>query len=305
MQFPLSSLRERCLATLAYFDLFDYPLKFEELHNYFLGEQPTDAALKDFLHHHRETIHHQDGYYFLKGRDLIVVTRDEREIVSQKYWKKVRWFLPLIQFVPFIAMVGVCNTLAYNNASKDSDIDLFIVARRGRLFFVRFLTVVLFGLLGVRRHGNKTARRFCLSFYVDESALNLEKIQEHENDIYLPYWILTMKPIYGQKTYGKFVNENLWIQKYFQRTLKMRQDFWGNNILKFFARLKEFLWRGKWGDALEKKLRDAQMARHQRNLRKLPDGASIVVSEHMLKFHNVDRRKDIAQRFEARLRELI
>lgn len=304
MQYPISTLRQRCLATLAYFDMFDYPLKFEEIFGYFLGEQPDREELKNFLHDHRDAIHYQDGYYFLKGRDLIVVTRDEREKISQQYWKKVRRFLPFIQFVPFIKMVGVCNTLAYNNASKDSDIDLFIVAKKGRLFFVRFLTVLLFGLLGVRRHGNKIARRVCLSFYVDESSLNLEKIQDGENDIYLPYWLLTMRPIYGHETYEKFVHENFWIRKYFQRTLSVRQVFWKDNFLRLFAKLKESLWKGKWGDVIEKKLRDVQMKRHQKNLTHLPSGASIVVSDHMLKFHNIDRRKDIAERFERRLKEL-
>ena len=51
---------------------------------------------------------------------------------------KSTFFLPFIQTVPFIKMVAVCNTLGYDNAAKDSDIDLFIIAKRGRLFIVRF-----------------------------------------------------------------------------------------------------------------------------------------------------------------------
>jgi len=305
MKFPLHSLRERCLATLAYFDLFDYPLKLEEIHRYFLGEQPTLEDLKKFLDEHREIISQQDGYYFFKGRDLITMTRDEREKISREYWKKVRWFLPFIHFVPFIKMVGVCNTLAINNAARESDIDLFIVAKKGRLFFVRFLTVLLFGVLGVRRHGNKVSGRFCLSFYVDESALNLETIQAGEHDIYLPYWILTMKPIYGREAYERFVKENFWITKYFGRTLSTAQDFWGTHILRFFGWLKEVLWRGKFGDRIEKKLSAIQMKRHARRKDELPSEASIVVSEHMLKFHNIDRRKDIALSFEKRMLELL
>ena len=305
MKFPLSSIRERCLATLAYFDLFDYPLTLHELQTYFLGEQPTHDELKFFLMADKDLIQHQDGYYFLKGRDFILVTREQREKISKNYWKKARFFLPFLQFVPFLKMVGICNTLAINNASKESDIDLFIVAKTGRLFFVRFLTVALFTILGVRRHGSKIAGRFCLSFYTDESALNLEKIQSGDDDIYLPFWVLTMKPIYGRETYEKFVRENFWVHNYFGRTLSLPQSFGNTNILRFFAWLKELLWRGKWGDAIEKKLQAAQMKRHQRNLAGLPSEASIAVSEHMLKFHNIDRRKDIAERFERRMKELL
>jgi len=305
MKFPLSSLRERCLATLAYFDLFDYPLTFDEIQKYFLGEQPSDHQLQHFLDEHTALIHSQDGYYFLKGRADIIITREEREKVSKQYWKKTRFFLPFIQFVPFITMVGVCNTLAINNASKESDIDLFIVARPGRLFFVRFLTVALFTVLGVRRHGNKITGRFCLSFYTDESAMNLESIQDGEDDIYLPYWIMSMKPVYGPKVYKKFMEENIWVQKYFGRTLPITHKFWRTGVLRFLASLKEVLWKGKWGDKIEAKLKAAQLKRHQHNLSKLPSEASIVVTEHMLKFHNIDRRKDIAKRFEIKLKELL
>lgn len=305
MRFPLATFRERLLATLAYFDLFDYPLKLEELHALFLGEQPSMAELESSLREHGDTVSYQDGYCFLKGRDLIIVTREERERISRRYWKKVRFFLPLIQFVPFVRMVGVCNTLAINNAARESDIDLFIVARKGRLFFVRFLTVLLFGALGVRRHGNRIAGRFCLSFYVDETSLNLEPIQDGHHDIYLPYWVFTMKPLYGRETYERFRKENFWITKYFQRALPERRDFWDGRILSFFAWLKELLWKGRWGDRIEAKLKKIQMSRHDRRKGKLPSEASIVVSDHMLKFHNIDRRKDIAERFEMKMRELL
>ncbi len=305
MQFPFSSLRERCLATLAYFDLFDYPLTIEELHRYLFGEQPSPGELKDFLDGHRDIVSRQDGYYFLKGRDLIVVSRDEREKISLQYWKKTRRYLPFIQFVPFVRMVGVCNTLAINNATSESDIDLFIVARKGRLFFVRFLTLLLFAFLGVRRHGNKIAGRFCLSFYCDETAMDLEKIQSGHEDVYLPYWVLTMRPVYGREAYEKFARDNVWISRYFGRTLSLAKDYWNPNVLRFFAWLKEFLWRGRLGDHIERILMTSQMKRHKRNVSRLPDGASVVVNEHMLKFHNIDRRKDIARRFEARLTELL
>jgi len=305
MKFPLSSLHDRCLATLAYFDLFDYPLTLEELERYFLGEQPSCQELTEFLNSQKHLIQQQDGYYFFRGRDQIVLTREQRQVVSRRFWKKTRWILPLIQMIPFVKMVGVCNSLAFNNASNESDIDLFIVARTGRLFIVRFYTIILFSLLGVRRHGNKIAGRFCLSFYVDESAMNLENIQSGKEDIYLPFWVLTMRPLYGRKTYEKFVRENVWISKYFGRTLSLARDFWRPNVLRAIGLFKEFVLKGKLGDRIEKKLRTIQLNRHEKRFSKLPLEASIVVNEHMLKFHNVDRRNEISMRFEAKLQSIL
>ncbi len=305
MKFPLQSLRERCLATLAYFDLFDYPLKLEEIERYFLGELSSREALEHFLASSRTFIHQLDGYYFFPGREHIVITREEREKVSQRYWKKVRSFLPFILLVPFVRMVGVCNTLSFNNASAESDIDLFIVAKAGRLFIVRFFTVLLFALLGVRRHGNKIAGRFCLSFYVDDSALDMSKIQSGSGDIYLPFWVLTMKPIFGRDTYSAFVKANLWIEKYFGHPLSFAVDIRKGNPLRFLGWIKEHLLKGKLGDRLENKLRSIQMKRHKHHLEDLPSGASIVVTDHMLKFHNIDRRHDIAVKFRRRLDDII
>ena len=69
--------------------------------------------------------------------------------------------------------------------------------------------------------------------------------------------------------------------------------------------MKEKLWNGRWGDAIELKLKSIQLKRHKKNIADLPQEASIVVSDHMLKFHNIDRRKDIADRFEQRMEELL
>ena len=306
MKFPLTTMRESCFATLAYFDLFDYPLTLPEIQRYFLGKQPGRETLEYFLDSHARQIGFREGYYFLKGRENLVEIRRQRELIAERLWSKARFYLPFIRFVPFVKMVGVCNTLAIDNPTKESDIDLFIVAGRKRLFFVRFLTVFLFGALGVRRHGNRIAGRFCLSFYVDEETMNLQAIQQSERDIYLPFWIATMKPVYGLHTYERFMKDNDWIKTYFDRDIESKRDFFkSGKFWRFWAWLKEKFWNGRLGDYVEAKLGYAQLKRHERNLYHLGKDASVVVSEHMLKFHNIDRRSDIARRFERRLEEVL
>lgn len=302
----MTNLRESCYATLVYFDLFDYPLTFSELERFFLGKLPSSSALQDFLDH-ENGVQTLDGYYFLKGREALVKTRTERENVAQMYWKKVKFYLPFLQAVPFLKMVGVCNTLAFNNPTHNSDIDLFIVAKKGRLFIVRFFTVLILSLLGVRRHGNKIAGRFCLSFYVTENALNLEPIQFSAEDIYLTYWILTLRPVYGLETYEKFCEANHWIEKYFgrdpfQHSLVFLRNSW---LFRLKGKFWEFFMGGKLGDKLEKKFMNVQLKRHEHTLRTLGKEASVVVTEQMLKFHNIDRRREIAEKFSARLHHVL
>jgi len=60
----------------------------------------------------------------------------------------------------------------------------------------------------VRKTAKHHAGRFCLSFFIDESALSFEKIIE-ENDIYMYFWILTLTPVFDvNNTYEKFLQTN-------------------------------------------------------------------------------------------------
>lgn len=301
----MDKMREACYSTLVYFDLFDFPLNFEEIRTYFLGKQPAADDLKTFLDNDKN-VGFKDGFYFLKGRENIVAIRKERNAVSELYWKKARFFLGLVRILPFIKMIAVCNTLAFHNATKNSDIDLFIVAKEGRLFIVRFLTVFLFSILGVRRHGEKIAGRFCLSFYVTDEFLNLKPVQLGADDIYLPFWIITLRPVCGLATYKKFLSENAWASEYFGG----RAVGPGLNIMKtaivakIISAFFEFLLNGKLGSMVEEKLRKIQFKRHQVNLSKFGQESSIIVTEKMLKFHNVDKRHEIARKFKTNLRNL-
>lgn len=75
--------------------------------------------------------------------------------------------------------------------------------------------------------------------------------------------------------------------------------------MRALARFKEKFLNGKTGDRLEKWLDGEHHRRHQRRLASLGPEASVIVSERMLKFHNVDRRKEICERFAKRVDEVI
>lgn len=298
---PVSSsdaLEDRIINALVFFDLFDYPLTLGELEYYLPGEKAPKTELQNILNDD-DRIRHIEGYYFLKDRAEIVSLRENRTVIAQKYWKKVRRFLPLIQCIPYVRMVAVCNTLAFNSPTSESDIDLFIVTKRGKLFLARTLVTILFSLLGVRRHGNKIAGRFCLSFFVSEDALNLQTIHNSPHDVYLPYWMLSLKPLYGQRTYKQFIAANTWFHDYFPgRIFTEDALFWKQNIFfRAIARMKELILNVGIGTLLENSIKKMQMKRHHKNLKHLGPEASVVVNEKMLKFHNVDRRNEFTERF--------
>ncbi|MBI2634689.1 hypothetical protein HYW82_03420 [Candidatus Peregrinibacteria bacterium] len=147
------------------------------------------------------------------------------EELEKKLWKRVWRYCRFLRFVPFLRMVAVCNNLAFGRVRAASDIDLFIVAREGHLFTVRIFVTAILHIFGVRRHGEKIAGRFCLSFFVDDSALDLSTIAI-EKDIYLAYWVKNLVPIIDDGVYGEFLRKNEWVDGYFEEgeILKQVQD---------------------------------------------------------------------------------
>ncbi len=320
-----TDFEKNIVATLAWFDLFQYPLTLEEI-AYFLikkfGEEDQNEVVEKNSSEFREAflskilktiqtipcieIHH--GMYYLSGRSDNLQIRQEREKVSRDLWKKVNRWIPWFRLVPFIRMVAVCNTLAFNNAHTQSDIDLLIITEKNRLSTARILSTILFHLLGIRRHGNKRTARFCLSFYLSEEGMDLRNIKE-KNDPYLIYWLRTVHPVFGGETVKTFFDQNAWNQENFylgqndpieiQNLSKSKAK--EPCIFKALRQVQSWILKGVLGDFVERKLLKIQQKRHHKKLPSLGAEASIIISQNILKFHNIDRRREYAKQFEEQL----
>lgn len=62
-----------------------------------------------------------------------------------------RLTLRLLELFPQILLIALCNSRAMGEADENSDIDLFIIAKKGNLWTVRFIVTILTSILGVRR----------------------------------------------------------------------------------------------------------------------------------------------------------
>lgn len=216
--------------------------------------------------------------------------------IEKKLWRRAEKYVRILRMIPFLRMVAVCNNLAFGKVDEKSDIDLFIVAGRGRLFIVRLFVTFLLHVMGVRRHGKKVAGRFCLSFFVDEDGMDMRKIAI-DNDIYLAFWVRTMVPLMDDGVSGEFLKENEWVRRYFADDFEMERNrvVGGGGILN-----KVFGWMlGGWfGDKMEGVLKKWQMKRAKKKMEVVDmEVASLIVEDHILKFHNVDRRREYRKKW--------
>ena len=140
----LSNVSKSILATLAYFDIFDYPLTLGELHRNLFFPQAKKAELPDILELEsaqkrlNRYIDSVDGFYFLRGRTEISALRLARYGLAIKKMKRAKLFAKLIAAMPYVRGIALSNNLAYQNASERSDIDLMIIAAPGRVWTARF-----------------------------------------------------------------------------------------------------------------------------------------------------------------------
>ena len=307
-------LEKAILKTLAFFDIFDYPLTLVEIYKW-LYQPDKNYQLSDvsqFLDSEnlKDKISDKNGFYFLKGRERIIQTRLERHQLAEKKFKIVLRTVKRLRWLVFVKMIAVCNTAGYNNAMAKSDIDFFIIIKSGRLWWSRLVIILLTQLLGLRRHNKKIANRICLSFYITEDHLNLSNIALPPADPYLVYWLATLAPIYDLNQANDFWQANNWLKGYlpnfYRPVLNNRRfvtDGWPRRI---FKKINSRILTGPVGSWLEKVAEFIQLEKIKKNISSIasqPD-TRVIIADDILKFHETDRREEYCLRWREKLKQL-
>ncbi len=317
--------------TICYFDLFDYPLTINEIHQYFFtgGMVGGDYSLleieKELKKNYKlkKIITTKRGFYFLKGppshkasadkgREEIIKARLEHYTLADKKFKIALRAIKLFKFFPFIKLIAVCNSLAWANARKESDIDLFIITSKNRIWLVRFWSIVLITLLGLRPPKEKVEDKLCLSFYITEEKLDLSQIKISAEDIYLVFWLATLRPVYERDNfYEKLIKANSWLNNYLPnwqaQRFGYRYKIEDNKFNRFIYKVKEFFCKGFFGDWLEKifKFIEFKLMSQKKKDLAVCDDTRVIITDSMLKFHDNDRRLEFMAEFEKKRKEII
>lgn len=308
MQNPLDiknvTIKQAVLATLAYFEIFEIWLTQEEIIDNLMFIKPDPEKIAIYL---RESplIKEIDGYFSTTNKKDFVLDfknflgKKER---SKKYWKKVRRSLFILNMCPFIKLITVCNSLPINDTKESSDIDLFVVTQPNRMFTARLFLTGLTQIFGIRRHGDKIKKRFCLSFYVTEDNLNLKSINQKPYDIYMAYWIKTMEPLCGDyEVYRKLLDENKeTLNSFFYSVPELKRHF-----RKRPSKIKKILEKLFDSDKIEIDQKKYQIKRTNEKFALLKDKSGTIISDNMLKFHDVDLRATVRDQWIHRLQSLL
>lgn len=162
------------------------------------------------------------GYYCLKqftgkGKRSVqqyVKRRLNRHVLAQHKWKITRRVVWWLARLPYVRMIGVTGSLALNNTRRESDLDLLIIVKRGRIWTARFFILLVTQLTGRRRKywDREAPDKICLNHYITDDAMIMSP------DIHSLYtavlYNLTV-PLTGRKTYQLWRDENgAWLKRW-------------------------------------------------------------------------------------------
>lgn len=282
------SRKDAVLATVAYADVFDYPLTREELETWLIGAN-TRGSRSGSLAGIRL------GRGVCDDNRLLTAQRHHRQRWSLQKWqitKKIGWWLHLI---PTLKLVGVTGGLAMNNVRREDDIDLFLITAAGTLWTSRLLVALLLELLGRRRRREQTKVKdlICLNMFMDENYLHLPK---NEQDLFSSHEVLQMQPLWERAgTYQKFLQANTWVKKFlpnaWQKKTQSARFKVQNHKLKIKNNNTNLLLIGI--EFLAKIIQLWYMRQHRLNE---------VTSKGVLRFHPADARIWVKKSLSRRLR---
>ena len=211
------SLNHGDLASLAYHNIFDYPLTLSELLRWSVGsksEIPIEA---------RQIIKFQNGFYFYEERGGIVFKRLLRKRISTRKSQIAFKAAKALSLIPTVKLVAVTGALAMENVSDESDIDLLIVTQGGTLWTTRILSLGLLWLkrIPTRRFDDKFQKdKICLNMWLDEDNLAWRK----DRNAYTAHEIAQIVPLVNKNlTYERFIWKNKWVKEYWPRALKVQK----------------------------------------------------------------------------------
>lgn len=308
-------LKGNILATLAYYDVFDFPLKAEEVFNYLINfkhlYQNDETAKLDTLSYLRiemvkkeldqlilnKTINYREGYFFLNDREYLVPLRQKREKIAKHKWQITRRTVRWLGLLPYVRAIFASGSLAMSNTDELSDLDVLIVVKRDRIWLARFLILGLLAMLGVRRKGSDqiAPSKICSNHFITDKSLHIPL-----KSIYNAQTYSNLVPIYltDRKLIDEFKKENSWVLDYVFNWSKINLE----PIIKLgvarmvtgvFEKVLDFI----VGNFLEKIVGNYQRQRIADNpITRQPNGR-VVFSDEQLEFHPHSIEKKIITKY--------
>jgi hypothetical protein len=246
-RFIFMDLHTSILKTIAYFDLFNYPLTLEDIHRFLdveAEEAEISAGTEMLVREGR--LYQLGAYYSLQDNSALALRRLRGEAHADKLLRMATRGARLLYQFPFVRGVCISGSLSKRCADEKADIDYFIITSANRVWVARTLMHLFKKLTFLLGHQH----RFCMNYYVDENALEIR-----EKNIFTAIELFTLLPMSGDQGLDKFFHANDWATAYFPGYRNRSRKAEETHPASFVKRLFERLLSNRLGNRLENKLR--------------------------------------------------
>ncbi len=298
----MSNLGENILATLAYYNIFDFPLTSNELLAYLVNFKHLKAAgntenytdnLKPKIEEIKKEldqiildgiVQRREEYYFLFGREYLVPLRLKRKKIANQKWQTIRRAVRWLQLIPSVQAIFASGSLAMNNTDELSDLDVFIVAKNGQIWLSRILILGITSLLGMRRKGTDriAPNKICTNHFVTEGSLNIPF-----KSMYTAQTYSNLVPIFTKNKIiiQEFKKENSWVLDYVYGWNMKNDPMLKPGPMTAFSKIEDMVLGMPFAIRLENLARNYQLKRITKSLFAAQGRGRIIFNDNQLEFH--------------------
>lgn len=251
--------------------------------------EEMEKAIQKLINNH--VVIELRGRIIFSGQNALIEEHEKREVLFARKFRRSRWVTRWLAMFGGVKFVALCNTTARAHADENSDLDFFVIAKRGRVWQTRLWATLPFRLLGWRPRADRAVRdAVCLSFFIDEDAFDLSPLMLPDDDPDFRHWFLSFLPLYDDGVGEIFwrANKAITNQHPFALPWIVNPDA---RIKKSFARFPSFAFLEPFARALQTHFMNQEIAaRMNRN-------TTVVVNDHVMKFHVHDGRAAYRERY--------
>jgi hypothetical protein len=251
----IGTLAKSIIKTLAYYDIFNYPLTKEEIYSCSNTNGDTKTSVFEELEVLVSSgiVYNSDKFYSINHNSHLIPKRIEGNKRAIKKMKTAKLFSKFISYFPYVRGVLLSGSISKGYMNEKADIDYFIITTPNRLWIARILLVIFKKMFLLNSY-----KFFCINYFISTTELEIE-----EKNIYTATELATLIPMYGADVYNDLYEANQWIKIYvpnypkrdvtnlptYKRKMiqKVIESFFNNrlgdyiddNVMKLFIRFDE------------------------------------------------------------------
>lgn len=280
----LDSNQNLILDTMIFFSLNKRLVTKEEIYQYQIKSKISFDELELLLVKIPKIIFKKGLYGFDWEFDKLFKLRQNKIRESIKRFRKVRKYAKLLINIPFIKGAFLAGSTAFStgNANSQSDIDVFIVTEKNRIWFARFSVMIITKIFRIGRRGDFDENLFCLNHFVTENYLQRFNYDLYASEIYIDFLPIGKN---SQIILNEFWKNNQWIRDFYPN-LNPRS----NQIFRNVKTSKLKLWLEKLinlfgGNLINNFLKNIQILKINQSFKREELIGRITFNDNELEFH--------------------